>query len=125
VQQALQRIARDEASHAELGFAFVSWIFGAHPELRGELAGSLRSRLARERELTRDSRPRAAENDERAALSAHGVLSTSTSAWIRRVALSTVVEPCLERLLAPTQPSTPSTDFQLNEGVSATTTALA
>ena len=102
VQQALLGIARDESAHAELGFAFVSWILDTRPELREELAVSLRARLARERELGGAACPPTADNSERAELSDHGVLPPSTSAWIRRLALSTVVEPCLERLLAPT-----------------------
>jgi hypothetical protein len=111
VKGVLLRIARDESSHAELGFAFMSWILSMNPELRDELAEPLRELLAREQERASSARPKVAEDEERTELLDHGLLPRATSAWIRNVALSSVIAPCLERLLAAAPSLRPSLSF--------------
>ncbi|HEX6765333.1 MAG TPA: ferritin-like domain-containing protein, partial [Polyangiaceae bacterium] len=94
VRRALERIARDEAKHAELGFRFLGWALKrAAPELRArlvaELGGALRTLFEEPAEL--------AQSDE-TELAGHGLLSNSRRRALRRLAIRQIIEPALAGL---------------------------
>ncbi|MEZ4315150.1 MAG: ferritin-like domain-containing protein, partial [Polyangiaceae bacterium] len=95
---ALDRIARDEADHAELGWAFVSWALreGGRPVLEAVAAAfdsALRSRAE-------DPTPPDDDDGQRAALHRFGRLTSNERRSARQRALESVVRPCSQRLLA-------------------------
>ena len=95
VRLALERIAVDEQSHAELAWRFVRWALDQSVTIRPLL---LRELARLEAELAaRD----AALDASSAQLAAHGVLSERRRAQLRRAALAEVVLPCARQLLSP------------------------
>lgn len=95
----LQRVARDESAHAELGWKFLKWaLTGATPELReltrAELQRAIDAALAA-------SRPEAdrAEADSCPELERHGLCPAARRRGARRQALLQIVTP-LARALA-------------------------
>ena len=101
VRAALERISRDEQTHAELAFRFVAWALEV--DTTGELRAALTSELAALRQelgLPQDSSSDPAElGVDRSELERHGVLGAANSSALRRAALERVVLPCTERML--------------------------
>lgn len=89
VQQALDRIAPDEESHAELGWQFIRWALRENPATTRALLRHELGRLATE--LSQLSAP--APTDPGAP--EHGVLAERERSNLREVVL-----PCAEALLA-------------------------
>lgn len=92
VRAALERIAADEQSHAELAWRFVSWALRHSPLLQHALDREL-WRL----EVELFSSPSAADEAE---CLEHGVLSEHRRAQRRRAAAAEVLLPCLRQVLA-------------------------
>jgi hypothetical protein len=92
VRHALQRIAADEARHAELVWRFVRWALQGDASLvdvaRATFTGAVTS-LEEVRGEPADS-----------GLERHGITSEAQKRWIARQALMEVVQPCAEALLA-------------------------
>jgi len=95
VKQALERIARDELSHAELAFQFLRWALSiSSAEARDELAADAAQQLAdfetdvRNRERTR--------TDDR--LAAHGLLGGEALRAVHLAAVRDVSRPLLAAL---------------------------
>lgn len=94
VRAALERIARDEATHAELAWHFVAWMLECRPELRQRVRDELEGAAG---EMLRAPLPPASPNAcRRREL---GMLSDRERAELRRDAVQRVVLPCL-RVLA-------------------------
>lgn len=88
----LERVADDEAKHAELSWAFVRWLLSARPELV-EVA-----RVAFAEATAPRARAEALDDDPR--LAAWGVLSDAEQQAIAIEGIDRVVRPCAEALLA-------------------------
>jgi len=100
-RRALERIAADEARHAELGWRFVKWALETfEPAEARELASELSSVL--QEELARvPTAPAVRERD--AVLAAHGVTSPFTRWHARQLALHELVVPWMDAVLASVQ----------------------
>jgi hypothetical protein len=110
VQQALDRIAPDEESHAELAWKFMRWALRENPATtRALLVHELR-RLANER--SEFTAPAAMDPGARA----HGVLAERERSNLRRTALREIVLPCAEALLATAGCRRPAVDDELQPG---------
>jgi hypothetical protein len=97
VRSVLQRVAADEATHAELAFRFVKWaILHAEPAFVGELADEVTKIV----DGARSSCPEMV-NPSRYVLSSHGVLSADARAAIRRHVIDEVVVPCIRAITTP------------------------
>jgi len=97
VKRLLEMIARDESSHAELAWRFVTW---AARELGDEVGRVVREELvmlARETSIGGVSANDTFSPDDEELL-AHGVASDHARAVIRRAAIVGVVAPCLDAL---------------------------
>jgi hypothetical protein len=95
VRAALERIAADEQSHAELAWRFVRWAMGQSATVRVSIerqAARLEAELGAPSRLARDVGD--------LEVTAHGVLSERRRAHLRRAALAEVVLPCASELLA-------------------------
>jgi hypothetical protein len=90
LRELLERVARDEAEHAELAWRFVRWALERDPELSHVLADE----VARAR-----TRPGEALNDDQS-LRGLGILSATDEAALRSAALREVIEPCAAALAA-------------------------
>ncbi len=95
---ALERIAKDEAEHAELGWGFVTWALreGGRPvsdAVAAAFESALRSRAAVPTDFDSDA-------GQRSALHRFGRLTSSERSAARQRALDSVVRPCSQRLLA-------------------------
>ena len=102
VKLALNRIATDELSHAELAFQFLRWALSiSTPEERHELACEAGQQLA--------DFESAARNDERAhtddRLASHGLLGSDTLQAIHLAAARDVCRPLLAALFDVREPS--------------------
>jgi hypothetical protein len=100
---ALRVIARDEATHAELAFRFVAWAV-ADDAVRTALVALLPILAAEAEGLPMTVR----EGDD--ALEAYGQAGDGLRSRIRREALSSVVLPCLEAVLAQSRRATVSVE---------------
>jgi hypothetical protein len=98
VRAVLDRIARDERRHAELGFRFLRWVLStASPKTHERLCLLASSLAEQERE-----RP---IEDGGPELLAHGVLSGELRREVRRAAVSELILPLLRALsLTPSEP---------------------
>ncbi len=95
VRDALEMIARDESSHAELAWRTVSWALARGGErVRRALQQAFAVALAAPGEF-----PGACAQPD-AALAHHGRLDVAALQRIRRQALDEIVAPCAARLLA-------------------------
>jgi hypothetical protein len=94
----LDRIAEDEERHAELAWRTVAWALRAGGE---EVARRLIEATATLRDELRVGSTEPAPGED---LSAHGVLGEAAQQAIRRRAISEVVIPCVEALLAVGRP---------------------
>lgn len=101
VRMALQSIARDEARHAELAWAFVRWALAV-----GD--ASLRARVAAafERALAQASSAAASGPADDLPRSAHGFLCSDELRRLRLQAIAEVVRPAAAALVARPYPST-------------------
>lgn len=104
VRAALERISRDEQSHAELAFRFVAWAL--ETDTTGELRAVLRLELAtlrQEQDLGLRQRCNSFDHAKlgigRSKLELHGVLGATRSRALRHAAVDRVVLPCAERML--------------------------
>lgn len=96
VSAALDRIADDEARHAELGWKTVQWLLASvSDEVRAARGHELREIVARE--ICSLGKPPTCTSD--AMLTAQGILSARVRHAVRATALREVVGPCLEGLL--------------------------
>lgn len=103
VKAVLERIALDEARHAELAFKFVRF---ALERVGTPLAARLRSALAREIERAQAAASTAdAGGGDGSSLAAHGILPDSERRAARVAALREVVAPCVATLLTETKRS--------------------
>ena len=97
VRRALERIAEDEARHAELAWRFVAWGIGrCGADTRRALSDALDAALAAQ------AAP-ASEHETPvtlAALHAAGRLTASERDQLARVALREVIVPCAQHMLA-------------------------
>jgi hypothetical protein len=95
VRLALERIAKDEAEHALLGFGFVRWaLTRARPELRLEMQATFRELVARE--LRRASAlPHLQAGDD---LSDYGLLPEPRVRALRIAVLRDVIQPAVDAL---------------------------
>lgn len=93
LREILASIAEDEGQHAELAWRFVQWLLEERPELRGVAEATFR-------EATHAYGDGATEEVSEVDLTAYGVVPRSTSQRLRREALTGVVRPCAEALLA-------------------------
>jgi len=97
VRQALERIADDEARHAELAWRFVAWtIRRMGAELGAELKRELAGLLTVPARVVAESEP----PEVLAALHAGGRLTAGERECVAREGLRTVVGPCLSALVA-------------------------
>lgn len=102
VRQTLALIAPDERRHAELAWLFVAWA------LEHDATGEARALMQAELERPRRETVTALHGDStcvaegNSALFSHGILSAQHQAELRRAAITQVVLPCAERLLAVT-----------------------
>jgi hypothetical protein len=94
VRRALDRIAPDEESHAELAWKFIRWALRENPATTRAVLGRELRRLANQRS---EPTARAATDP---GVPEHGVLAERERSDIRRAALREVVLPCAEALLA-------------------------
>ncbi|MGC4094198.1 MAG: ferritin-like domain-containing protein [Polyangiaceae bacterium] len=103
----LERIAADEARHAELAFRFVKWALSrCAPELGAELLTLAHIELERA-----TGTPGKGESSE---LRAHGMLSDAERRALRRDALQHAVLPCLH-VLVHSEPSNHGSSFAYRE----------
>jgi hypothetical protein len=109
VRTVLERIAADEARHAELGWKFLRWALGrATPAQRHRLSTLTSCLVATE--LEQAAYPAGHESDRLASeLLAHGVLTPQLRSEVRRTALEELVEP-LARTLFGTFARAPALD---------------
>jgi hypothetical protein len=92
VREKLQRIAEDEARHAELAWRFVAWALGqGDAKLHAAVAEAFRA-------LHVETLPGAVE-EEHELLRAHGRLSRRDAATLEARALALAIEPCAAALL--------------------------
>ena len=92
---ALERIADDEARHAELAYRFVSLALRREPELRAELSAALQEAVAAVQPVRVED-----ESDElRDALHAAGRLTAKERAAAMRDALNEVIAPCTRAMI--------------------------
>jgi hypothetical protein len=96
VKRALQRIAADEASHAELAWRFVAWSVA---RLGGDFAAELRRELARLKAIPEPGSESEAPETKRA-LNAAGRLTATDKHRLDYTAVHEVIAPVLEALLA-------------------------
>ena len=103
VRETLALITEDERRHAELAWRFVAWALqrdvtgDLHDVLRSEL-GRLRSDVATGSALMR----RCVSPEPASRSSEHGVLGVERRSELRQAAITELVLPCAERLLAAT-----------------------
>jgi hypothetical protein len=99
VRAVFERIARDEARHAELGWAFIRW---ALERADGSTARGIVNTLTAAIDATRLSARVALARPERhdPALLAHGVLSPWLRADARLAAVEELLVPCVKALTA-------------------------
>ena len=94
----LERIAAEEARHAELAWSFVAWALETTVEpQRTELYGRIRAALAEELGAPVSARA-FAERDRK--LAQHALLTPALRQALRSRVLREVVAPCAEALLA-------------------------
>jgi hypothetical protein len=91
----LERIAREEARHAQLAWQFVAWALQVGPR---ELGQHVRSAFAATASSPIASLP--VVTDGQRELARHGLLAAPCRQALRRRVLSEVVAPCAEALLA-------------------------
>ena len=97
VRTALDRIARDEASHAELAWQFVAWaIARGGDSVRRAVLSEMRSAM---HELRAAPSPRASELVPERISAAHGRLTARARRAAELQALDELIEPCARRLL--------------------------
>lgn len=96
VKRALERIAKDEANHAELAWSFVAW---SSARLGNDFKAELRRELASLRAMPR---PPANDTDSEptSALNAAGRLTARDKARLDYTAVHAVIAPCVEALLS-------------------------
>jgi hypothetical protein len=94
VEQALRRVAADEAAHAALAFRFVSWAVGV-----GGRSSQDAARSAFGREIARRRNEPALEGINESALLGHGLLPASARRTLRLAVLDTVIHPAAHELL--------------------------
>lgn len=93
----LERIARDEADHAELSWRFVRWALETGgDEVRHAVREAFREAFVRVRSATAE----APADVDLGSLHAHGRLSESERLRCHRAAVAEVLAPCAEALLA-------------------------
>jgi hypothetical protein len=101
VRRALNRIADDEARHAELGWSFLGWALArADTKVRKHAIDTLECALEG---VERRAEP-VTSGEPSHALEEHGMLSPALKAHAARVALNELLRPCLSALrrrLAP------------------------
>lgn len=96
-KRALERIARDEATHAELAWRFVSWaIQTGGTEVRCAVVTALERSIRDERAR----KPSALRDIDTAGFRAHGRLDPKEQRDAELRALCEVVEPCVRKLAA-------------------------
>jgi hypothetical protein len=95
-REVLERIAREEAAHAELAWRFVAWALG---RAEGSLVERVRSVFAAELAPRGGHEAPASLHD--LTLLAFGVVTPDEREKLRRRALSETVLPCAEMLLSP------------------------
>lgn len=93
VRRALERIAADEARHAELAWRFLAWALRRDPSLRAAAEAELRAAQA----ASCVAAPEVAGGGRD--LLAHGVVGDPLRRAIRRRALAEVIAPCAAALL--------------------------
>ena len=93
VRGVLERIARDEQTHAELAWRFVAWALGERPELATRVERELASHGCTP--AIASSPPPTPDGD----LRRHGVSGEVVRAAVRAAAWRDVVRPCARRLL--------------------------
>ena len=102
VRQTLELIARDERRHAELAWRLVAWALEA--DATGEVRQMLRRELEALGSRTAATGGTAASPDdstvEASGLMSHGYMTQTRSRALLQAALSAIVVPCTERLLA-------------------------
>jgi hypothetical protein len=97
VKRALERIARDEAAHAELAWRFVSWAIETGGEtVRRAVVTTLERAILGER----GRKPSGPLAIDRARFHAHGRLDPVEQREVELRALREVVEPCTQKLAA-------------------------
>lgn len=115
VRAALERIARDEADHAELAWRFVAWAVAgggtpvaaaARAALHDEIAGLATTPIA-------EDEPAPA----RAALHRFGRLTPGERRAVRSRALAAIVAPCAARLFGAVEVARPAQAFSTASGV--------
>jgi hypothetical protein len=90
---ALERVAEDEARHAELAWSFLAWALERHGD---QLLGSVTAAFDRARNERRAP-------STRSGLEPFGVLGAAAAERVRHEAWQAVILPCLERLRARLQ----------------------
>ncbi len=100
VRRALQRIAGDEETHAELGWRFARWALA-------QGGATVRAALARAaaEALRHPPRPVAPRDVDSVAWRAYGRLSQDAAARVVERTMREVIEPCLATLLEESGPS--------------------
>jgi hypothetical protein len=96
VKRALERIAADEASHAELAWRFVAWSVA---RLGGDFAAELRREIARLKAMP-EPRSETESVETKRALNAAGRLTATDKHRLDYTAVHEVIAPVLEALLA-------------------------
>jgi len=97
VRSILERVVRDEARHADLGWRFVAWAIGRDPHLR-EVAIA---EAARAIEKARAMPVRPSDADP-AIWAAHGRVTCAEARAIVERGIREVIHPCLAALSTPT-----------------------
>ena len=95
VRTALERIADDEARHAELAYRFVSFALQREPDLRADLSTALQDAFTTSLHAPIDAEP----DDLREALHSAGRLTATERSAAMRRALVDVIAPCTRALL--------------------------
>ncbi len=97
VQPVLDRIAKDEARHAELGWRFVAWALAVDNDERADVRDAVTS--AFERGMAKLASITVVRDGEDAAWRAAGRLTPGELARVAHEARTDVIEPCLRELL--------------------------
>ncbi|MGE0324817.1 MAG: ferritin-like domain-containing protein [Polyangiaceae bacterium] len=99
-REALQRIAEDEANHAELAWLSLAWaIPRGTGDLKRRLQAAFDAALAQPEPVAQSLSP-----EEVALLQAHGRLTQAEQHAIRKHCLAEVIGPCLEALFGGSAP---------------------
>jgi hypothetical protein len=97
IRTLLERIADDEAKHAELAYRFVAWALKKEPSLRADVADCFDEACAHEPHGEWESW----SPEEHAALRAAGRLTSEEARSVYRDTVHTVIRPCASALLRP------------------------